>query len=113
VKEVEVSPISPSSTAEAKKEEVKPPPPSTSIKKLGIIICVLGSIAAILFPPCSFLGTSMGWHFLFEKIETYYFGTYYYYQFIDKTALLLELILINGIGLAIYYYGKMQESRKK
>jgi hypothetical protein len=35
------------------------------MKDLGIGICIIGSIIAILFVPCQFLGISTGWHFIF------------------------------------------------
>jgi len=79
-----------------------------NIKRLGIWICILGSIVAIMFPPCKILGMSAGWHFIFECEK--FFGTMLCtYHFIDISALLLELILINGIGLALYFYGMKQE----
>jgi len=36
------------------------------MKDLGIGICIIGSIIAILFVPCQFLGINAGWHFIFD-----------------------------------------------
>lgn len=82
------------------------------LKHLGVGICIVGSIIAILFPPCRILGTSAGWHFILE-CEEYYLGTALCtYHFIDVSALLLELILINVVGLALCFYGKKRGGDK-
>ncbi|MCD6318988.1 hypothetical protein J7M02_07985 [Candidatus Aerophobetes bacterium] len=72
------------------------------MKFVGIGICIVGSLIAILFVPCKFLGMSAGWHFIFSEAGE----GMKVYQFIDTTALLLELILINGVGLALFFIGR-------
>ena len=75
------------------------------MKDLGIGICIIGSIIAILFVPCQFLGINAGWHFIFDDAG---FGMKNY-QLINTGYLLLELILINGIGIALIYFGKSKK----
>ena len=36
------------------------------MKILGILICVLGTVGAVLFIPCQILGINLGWHFILE-----------------------------------------------
>lgn len=84
------------------------------LKHVGIVICVVGSAIAILFPPCKILGTSAGWHFLFESVSLFGSGSgsteiAHTYDFIDTITLMLELILINGVGLALYFVGAMRK----
>lgn len=75
------------------------------MKDLGIGICIIGSIIAILLVPCQFLGINAGWHFIFDDAG---FGMKNY-QLINTSYLLLELILINGIGIALIYFGKSKK----
>jgi len=72
------------------------------MKDLGIGICIIGSIIAILFVPCQFLGIGAGWHFILGDAG---YGMKNY-QFINFGLLFLELFLINGIGLALIFFGK-------
>jgi hypothetical protein len=64
-------------------------------------VCIIGSVLAVLFPPLKVLGMSAGWGFLFGTAGMGMMN----YQFIDVTSLLLELILINGVGIALYFIG--------
>lgn len=75
------------------------------MKDLGIGICIIGSIVAILYVPCQFLGINAGWHFIFGDSGLGMKN----YQFINFGLLLLELILINGIGLALIFFGKSKK----
>jgi len=61
------------------------------MKELGKVICILGSILAILFPPVKFLGFSGGWHFLLGKGSM----GLKMYQFVDSGLLMVELLLIS------------------
>jgi hypothetical protein len=72
------------------------------MKNLGIRICIIGSIIAILYVPFQFLGMNVGWHFIFGDSGL---GM----QFINFGLLLLELILINGIGVVLIYFGKSKK----
>lgn len=75
------------------------------MKNLGIAICVIGSFAAILFVPLKFLGISAGWHFVLGDAGMGIKN----YQLIDSTLLLIELLVINGIGITLYFVGKSKE----
>jgi hypothetical protein len=75
------------------------------MKRIGLAICLCGSVLAILFIPCKIFGTTFGWHFIFGDAG---FGMKNY-QFLEGTVLLLELILINGVGLALLLSGKKKE----
>ena len=75
------------------------------MKDLGIGICIIGSIIAILFVPCQFLGINAGWYFILGDAG---FGMKNY-QLINTGLLILELILINGIGLAFFFFGKSKK----
>lgn len=72
------------------------------MKQIGKGICVLGSIAAILFPPYIFLG-SRHWGFIFGDIVSFFGNRVSVYSHIDAPMLLLELAVINGIGGALIY----------
>ena len=72
------------------------------MKDLGVGICIIGSIIAILFVPCQLLGINAGWHFILGDAC---FGMKNY-QLINTGYLLLELIIINGVGLALIFFGK-------
>jgi hypothetical protein len=76
-------------------------------KYLGIGVCVIGSILAILFVPTKILGTSTGWHFIGGEVSID--GGLIIvpaHEILDISTLILELIFINGIGIAIYYLGR-------
>ncbi len=75
------------------------------MRDLGIGICIIGSVAAILFVPCKFLGIGTGWHFILGNAGMEMKN----YQIIDSMLLLIELLVINGIGIAVYFAGKRQE----
>ena len=79
------------------------------MKTLGITICIVGTILAILFVPTQLLGTNTGWRFIFGAADAGFgLGKIRYYEFINGTMLMLELILINGIGLALFFIGRRQ-----
>jgi len=75
------------------------------MKDLGKVICILGNFFAILFPPVKFMGFSGGWQFLFGDAGMGFNN----YQFIDSGLLLVELLVINGIGITLYFIGKKNE----
>ena len=81
------------------------------LKEIGIAVCVVGTILAILFVPTT---VQWGYRFIFDgDCHTFRGETYcmWPYEYIDTVTLLLELILINGIGLALYYFGMEQEGK--
>jgi|GEM_PF-3513002 len=71
------------------------------LKQLGLGLCLFGSLIAILFIPCKVLGMSVGWHFVLGDVG---YGLKNYH-FLDTGTLILELILINGIGMGLYFLG--------
>ena len=75
------------------------------MKDLGVGICIIGSIIAILFVPCQLLGINAGWHFILGNAG---YGMKNY-QLINTGYLLLELIIINGVGLALIFFGKSKK----
>lgn len=72
------------------------------MKKLGLAICIIGSIIAVLYVPCKMIGIGTSWNFIMGNAGL---GVKYY-KFIDSTLLLVELVAINGVGLALYFFGK-------
>lgn len=77
------------------------------MKNIGIAICIAGSIIAIIYPPLSLMGFN-GFGFILGNAG---FGVKNY-NLINTGTLILELILINGIGLALYFFGKKQDSSR-
>ena len=73
------------------------------IKTIGVRLCVLGSAGAILFPPTRAYDVWTGWWFIFSDRQII--------NFIDPITLLLELILINGIGMVLYLIGTTQQKK--
>ena len=76
------------------------------IKVLGIFICVVGTIVAIIYPPVSLLGINLGWDFIWADQG---FGTYTY-NFINAGYLAIEIIVINAIGLGLFFWGRKRQS---
>jgi hypothetical protein len=74
------------------------------MQKIGVVICVVGTIGAILHPPLELRGIGVGWGFILADQG---FGTYSY-DFINMGTLLIELLIINGIGLALFFLGRRQ-----
>jgi len=77
------------------------------LKALGISLCVVGTIVAVLFVPCEVLGTSAGYHFIFEDAG---YGLHSY-NFINTTTLILELVFINVVGIALIFLGSRLRPR--
>jgi hypothetical protein len=78
------------------------------MKNFGKGLCIAGSILAILFLPLSipFLGFQT-FGFILGNAG---FGIKNF-QLLDMGILCLELILINGVGLALFIVGKKQENK--
>jgi len=73
-----------------------------ALSVLGIIICLIGTVIAILFAPCKVMDIGVGWHFILGDAGM----GLKYYQLIDNTLLLIELIIINGFGISLFFVGK-------
>ena len=78
------------------------------MKQLGKIVCLAGSVAALLYPPYLFLG-SRQWGFVAGAIVSAFGRSVRVYNHIDVNTLLLELILINVIGIALIFAGGRQK----
>lgn len=73
------------------------------MKRLGLIICIVGTAAAILFSPYRVLG-QLHWGFIFSDIVAAFGHGIPVYKHIDETTLLLEVIAINAAGIAIRFF---------
>lgn len=78
----------------------------------GQFVCVVGSLLAILFPPYTMLG-GVRWGFLLSSIVSAFGKGMYVYKYIDYTVLLAELVLINGLGLALIFLAARQGRRHR
>ena len=78
------------------------------MKFLGIVTCIMGSILASMFIACEFLGMNLGLYF---NLHNTGLGLKHL-PCIDSTLLLLEFLLINGLGFAFYYVGDKEECDK-
>lgn len=72
-------------------------------RKLGLAVCLLGSAAALLYPPYTIID-GVRWGFAFEELVSAFGKTIYVFDQIDQQTLLIELGIINAIGLAIFIF---------
>jgi hypothetical protein len=75
------------------------------VKRLGLIICIVGTAAAILYPPYRLLGQAH-WGFILSDIVSAFGHGVPVYKHIDVTTLLLEVIAINAMGIALQFWKK-------
>lgn len=78
---------------------------------LGKLICISGTAVVLLFPPYEFLG-GVRWGFLFSSIVSGFGKGLYVYEHIDYAVLVMELVLVNGVGVALFFAG-IQERRRR
>jgi hypothetical protein len=71
------------------------------LKNIGILICVLGSIAAILYPPYTIMD-GVKWGFINGDIIAMFGKSIKVYEYLDYKTLLVELAIINALGLGIF-----------
>ena len=73
------------------------------MKLIGILICVLGSMAAIAFPPYTLPGGVGGvkWGFINGDIIAMFGKSIKVYEYLDYKTLFIELGIINALGLGI------------
>ncbi|HEX9625955.1 MAG TPA: hypothetical protein VGA00_03340 [Acidiferrobacterales bacterium] len=81
------------------------------LSMLGKLICIGGSAAVVLFPPYDFLG-DVRWGFVFGSIVSAFGKGLHVHQYIDYPILLMELVLVNGVGVALFFAG-IQERRRR
>lgn len=70
------------------------------VKKIGLYICILGSLAAALYPPYSIVDIT-GWAFLFSDIVGAFGVGVPVYDHLNYIWLGGELLVINVIGLVL------------
>lgn len=70
------------------------------MRSIGKLICIFGGAAAIVYPPYVLLGSTR-WGFIFQDVVGLLGATVKVYDLIDTRTLLLELALIEGVGLAL------------
>ncbi len=71
------------------------------MKTVGILVCVLGSIVAIAYPPYSILGSGVKWGFINGDIIAAFGKSIKVYDYLDHKTLLIELAIINALGVGI------------
>jgi hypothetical protein len=75
------------------------------LKRLGLLICIVGSAIAIIYPPYRVLGQGH-WGFILGDIVSAFGHGVPIYKHIDETTLLLELISVNAVGIALQFWKK-------
>ena len=77
------------------------------MKTIGILICVIGSVAAIAYPPYTLLG-GVKWGLIYGDIIAMFGKSIKVYEYLDYKTLLIELAVINafGVGIVIGSKGK-------
>lgn len=81
-------------------------------RQLGLWICLLGSAAAVLFPPYEIIG-GVRWGFVLSPIVQAFGRGVYVYEHIAPLPLLVELVLINAAGLALMSSGRRRRRRRR
>ncbi|NOZ47084.1 MAG: hypothetical protein GXO79_09915 [Chlorobi bacterium] len=84
------------------------------MKNIGKAISIIGSLAAVLFPPYKVLG-NLHWGFLFGKIVKIkgIGSAINIFDHIDYKTLIIELAIINIIGLTLIFLKTKKKSRKR
>ena len=84
------------------------------MRKVGLLICIIGSIAVILFPPFKILG-ELNWGFIFDNIVNIkgFGGAVKVYDHIDYQTLIIELLIVNAVGLVLFFSQKKKKKRKR
>ncbi|HXH72611.1 MAG TPA: hypothetical protein VNI58_07355 [Mariprofundaceae bacterium] len=75
------------------------------MKRFGFLICVAGTIAAIVYPPYSMMG-QRGWGFIGGNIVEAFGRGLPVRDHLDIQLLLLELLVINIVGVALMLAGR-------
>lgn len=75
------------------------------MKQIGKLISIVCSIVAVLFPPYKILG-EVNWGFIFDKlVKVKGIGSVgNIFDRIDYQTLIIELVIINAIGLFLIFY---------
>jgi len=70
------------------------------LKTIGMLVCILGSIAAIAYPPYTILD-GVKWGFIYGDIIAMFGKSIKVYEYLDYKTLLIELAVINAFGLGL------------
>ena len=70
------------------------------MKTIGILVCVIGSLAAIAYPPYTIVD-GVKWGFINGDIIAMFGKSIKVYEYLDFKTLLIELAIINALGLGI------------
>jgi hypothetical protein len=70
------------------------------MQSLGKLICIFGGAGVILYPPYVILGSTR-WGFIFSDVVGLLGATVKVYDLIDTKTMLLELAIVEGVGLAL------------
>jgi len=77
------------------------------MKKLGFLVCIFGSLAAALFPPYRLAGLGEPhWAFILDDIVAAFGQHVRVMDHIDVRTLLMELMVVNAIGIAMMLAGR-------
>lgn len=77
------------------------------MKLAGKLICILGTLTVIAYPPYEVLGDTY-WGFIFgDVMDLNLFGKGVpVYKHLDFVVLLIEIAAVNSIGIALMLMGK-------
>jgi len=77
------------------------------MKYLGFLICMGGSVGAVLVPPYKLAGIGEPhWGFIFDDIVAAFGQHIRVFDHIDMQMLLMELLAINAIGIAMMLFAR-------
>lgn len=79
------------------------------MKKIGLLIAIIGSLACVIYPPFE-NGSWSGYGFIWQSFETF-FGTMSVSDWINMQQLGMQLVIINIIGLGLAILGAIQEKK--
>jgi len=75
------------------------------LKKLGGLLCIAGTLGAIAYPPYTFVGKN-GWGFIGGNIVEAFGRGVPVRDHLDVQLLLLEILVINIVGVAVMLMGR-------
>jgi len=77
------------------------------MKGVGVLICLIGSLVAIAYPPYKLAGIGdPRWGFILDDIVAAFGQHIRIYDHLDVQILLMELIAINLLGVALILVGR-------
>ncbi|MDH5376924.1 MAG: hypothetical protein OEX00_01215 [Gammaproteobacteria bacterium] len=75
------------------------------MKQFGLIICLLGTLMVVLYPPYSVLGGTH-WGFVWQDIVSVFGHGVSVLDNIDYKLLVVELVLINTLGVGLVWISR-------